>query len=109
MASDPQAYAAWLDSIKPKYGGWTTPMDMLGAFNIFSSLWFKLIIGLLTTSILACSVNRFKGLWKTAVHPRTRKKLEDFGAKFMDAVTKFLRENDFIHTPRIFVFLCCYL
>jgi len=72
MASDPQAYAAWLDTVRPKYGGWTTPMDMLGAFNIFSSWWFKGIIVLLTTSILACSVNRFKGLWKTAVHPRTR-------------------------------------
>ena len=72
MASDPQAYTAWLDTVRPKYGGWTTPMDMLGAFNIFSSWWFKGIIVLLTTSILACSVNRFKGLWKTAVHPRTR-------------------------------------
>lgn len=72
MASDPQAYAAWLDTIRPKYGGWTAPMDMFGAFNIFSSWWFKGIMVLLTTSILACSVNRFKGLWKTAIHPRTR-------------------------------------
>jgi cytochrome c biogenesis protein len=72
MSSDPQAYQAWLDSITPKYGGWTKPMDMLGLFNIFSSVWFKGVIVLLTTSILACSVNRFKGLWKTAVHPRTR-------------------------------------
>lgn len=72
MSSDPQAYQAWLDSIMPKYGGWTKPMDMLGLFNIFSSIWFKAIIVLLTTSVLACSVNRFKGLWKTAVHPRTR-------------------------------------
>jgi len=72
MASDPQAYAAWLDTVKPKYGGWTAPMDMLGAFGIFGSWWFKGIMILLTTSILACSVNRFKGLWKTAIHPRTR-------------------------------------
>ena len=33
---------------------------------------FKFVLVLLTTSILACSVNRAKGLWKTAVHPRTR-------------------------------------
>lgn len=72
MSSDPQAYAAWLDTVRPKYGGWTGPMDMLGAFNVFASWWFKGIMVLLTTSILACSVNRFKGLWKTAIHPRTR-------------------------------------
>ena len=72
VQSDPQAYTAWLDTVRPKYGGWTTPMEMLQFFSIFSSVWFKGIIVLLTTSILACSVNRFRGLWKTAVRPRTR-------------------------------------
>jgi cytochrome c biogenesis protein len=72
MTGDSQAYQAWLDSITPKYGGWTGPMNALGLFSIFSSVWFKGIIVLLTTSVLACSVNRFKGLWKTAIHPRTK-------------------------------------
>lgn len=72
MDSDPQAYAAWLDSVRPKFGGWTGLLDMVGAFGIFASWWFKAVMVLLTTSILACSVNRFKGLWKTAIRPRTR-------------------------------------
>jgi cytochrome c biogenesis protein len=73
MRGDPQAYAAWLDSVHPKYGGWTTVLDKLGLFSVFSSIWFKGITILLTTSILACSVNRAPKLWKLARHPRTRK------------------------------------
>jgi cytochrome c biogenesis protein len=72
LSSDPQSYAAWLISLKPKYVGWTDIIDRLGLFSVFQSIWFRAIIVGLTTSILACSVNRFRGLWKTAVHPRIR-------------------------------------
>ncbi|HYO19206.1 MAG TPA: cytochrome c biogenesis protein ResB [Dermatophilaceae bacterium] len=72
MAADPQAYASWLTSVKPKYGGWTTVFDKLGFFSMFTSIWFKGITVLLATSVLACSVNRAPRLWKLAFHPRTR-------------------------------------
>ena len=72
MAGDPQAYATWLDTVRPKYGGWTTVLDKLGFFSIFTSIWFKGLTVLLTTSILACSINRAPRLWKVAFHPRTR-------------------------------------
>lgn len=72
LRSDPQAYATWLESVRPKYGGWTAVLDTLGLFSIFSSVWFRGIVVLLTTSVLACSVNRAPHLWKQAVHPRTR-------------------------------------
>jgi cytochrome c biogenesis protein len=72
LASDPQAYDAWLVGLKPRYGGFTTILDKLGLFAVFQSIWFRAIIVGLTTSIMACSVNRFRGLWKTAVHPRMR-------------------------------------
>ncbi|MHB1801120.1 MAG: cytochrome c biogenesis protein ResB [Actinomycetes bacterium] len=72
MRGDPQAYASWLDSMRPRYGGWTPVLDTLGFFSIFSSIWFKAVTVLLTTSILACSVNRAPRLWRLAVHPRTR-------------------------------------
>lgn len=72
FSSDPQGYAAWLDGLRPKYGGWVPILDRLGLFAVFQSIWFKGILVGLTTSILACSVNRFRGLWKTAVRPRTR-------------------------------------
>jgi cytochrome c biogenesis protein len=70
VAADPQAYAAWLDSVRPKYGGWTDVFSTLGFFAIFSSVWFKGTVALLMTSIVACSANRAPHLWKQATHPR---------------------------------------
>jgi cytochrome c biogenesis protein len=71
LSSDPASYAAWLDSVRPRFGGWTGVMDTLGLFNIFTSLWFRGTVVLLSASILACSVNRTPKLWRQAVHPRT--------------------------------------
>jgi cytochrome c biogenesis protein len=72
LQSDPAAYAAWVESVRPKYGGWTGVFDALGFFSIFNSVWFRGITVLLVTSLLACSVNRAPYLWKQATHPRTR-------------------------------------
>ena len=71
LQSDPQAYATWLESLRPRYGGWTGVFDTLGLFSIFNSVWFRGIMVLLMTSVLACSVNRAPHLWKLTVHPRT--------------------------------------
>jgi cytochrome c biogenesis protein len=70
IQADPGAYQQWLTSVRPKYGGWTTVFDMTGLFAVFSSLWFRATTVLLTTSILACSINRAPRLWRQAVHPR---------------------------------------
>src|ERR1035437_1418019 len=72
MSADPAAYTAWVASIHSKYGGWTPVLDKIGLFSVFTSVWFKAITVLLTTSVLACSVNRAPRLWKLAFHPRTR-------------------------------------
>ena len=72
MTADPGAYTAWVASIHSKYGGWTPVFDKLGFFSVFTSIWFKAITVLLTTSVLACSINRAPRLWKIAFHPRTR-------------------------------------
>ena len=72
LQRDPQAYATWLETLRPKYGGWVVVLDKLQLLSIFSSVWLKAVMVLLTTSILACSVNRFRGLWKAARHPRTK-------------------------------------
>ena len=69
---DAQTYASFVASVHSKYGGWTPVLDRLGLFNVFTSIWFKAITVLLTTSVLACSVNRAPRLWKLAFHPRTR-------------------------------------
>jgi cytochrome c biogenesis protein len=72
MRGDKQAYASWLTQMRPKYGGWTSVLDRLGLFHVFTSIWFYGIVILLATSILACSVNRAPKLWTRAVHPQHR-------------------------------------
>jgi cytochrome c biogenesis protein len=72
ISADPAAYLSWVDSVKPKYGGWTPVLNALGLFSVFTSIWFKGITVLLTVSILACSFNRAPRLWKLAFHPRAR-------------------------------------
>ena len=72
VQSDAQAWAQWLDSVRPKYGGWTTVFEYTGLFNVFSSIPFKITVVLLVTSILACSVNRAPRLWRQATKPRRR-------------------------------------
>jgi len=70
VRADPAAYADWLASVRPRYGGWTALLDRAGAFGTFSSWWFKGTLVLLTTSILACSVHRIPLLWRRARRPR---------------------------------------
>lgn len=72
IRDDPEAYAQWLEAIRTKYGGWTGFIDKVGLFSVFTSVWFRAIVALLTTSILACSVNRAPRLWKRATRPRIR-------------------------------------
>lgn len=67
---DAVAYGQWLDSVRPKYGGWTDILNALGLFAVFGSIPFKATIVLLVTSILACSVNRAPRLWRQATKPR---------------------------------------
>jgi cytochrome c biogenesis protein len=71
LAADPASYRQWLEGVRPKYGGWTNVLDALGLFAVFSSVWFKGTVVLLSTSLVACSVNRTPLLWRQAVHPRT--------------------------------------
>jgi cytochrome c biogenesis protein len=65
-----RAYAEWVDSVRPKYGGWTGILDTLGLFTVFSSIWFKATLLLLSASVLSCSARRAPRLWRTATRPR---------------------------------------
>jgi cytochrome c biogenesis protein len=94
LASDQQSYAAWLQTLQSKYGGWTGILDRLGLFSVFQSIWFRAIIVGLVTSILACSVNRFRGLWKTAVHPRVRMADRFFSVAPLQATVETAAERE---------------
>ena len=79
VLADPEAKAQWLNEIRPQFGGWTAVMDQLQLFQIFSSLVFRLLVAALSISLIACSVHRLPGMWRTAVKPRV-----DVGPAFFE-------------------------
>ncbi|MBE6475982.1 MAG: cytochrome c biogenesis protein ResB [Actinomyces ruminicola] len=69
---DAQATEQWLEQVRPVFGGWTGILRALGAFNMFTSVPFLVVMGLLAASILACTAHRLPVIWRAARHPRTR-------------------------------------
>jgi cytochrome c biogenesis protein len=54
----------WVEAVaRPKYGALTDVLNSLGLFQVFRSPWFLVPVSLLAVSILACSVNRWRGIW----------------------------------------------
>ncbi len=72
VVSDPKAYGLWLDDARGKYGGWTGTFDRLQLFNVFHSSYFRLLLVLLATSIVVCTMSRWRGIWATVFHTRVR-------------------------------------
>jgi cytochrome c biogenesis protein len=72
VIADSSAYDAWLERARGKYGIWTDVLNVLQLFNVFHTLWFRVLIGLLTANIIICTVNRWKGIWIQAFHTRVR-------------------------------------
>ena len=78
VRGDPASVDGWLQSVRPSYGGWTSIMDAVGLFNVFSSPLFLTIMGLLALSITACTTHRIPVLMQTAFHPHTKVTAEFF-------------------------------
>ena len=72
VVADAAAYGQWLERARSKYGAWTRLLDALQLFYVFRSLWFRLLIGLLTVNIIVCSVNRWSGIWLSVFRTRVR-------------------------------------
>lgn len=70
LAQDPQAYASYLETQRPRFGGWVGVLDFLGMFNMWSSVLFVSVALLLAASIIACTVHRLPQLWQRAVEPK---------------------------------------
>lgn len=69
VRGDEAAYAEWLETARPRYGGWTDILSALGFFEIFSSVWFVATTLLLVLSIIACTTHRMPQLWQRATRP----------------------------------------
>jgi len=72
VVSDSKAYGQWLDDASGKYGDWTGTFDRLQLFNVFHSFYFRALLALLATSIVVCTMNRWRGIWATVFHTRVR-------------------------------------
>lgn len=79
VMDDPAAKANWLNEVRPKFGGWTNVLDTLQVFQIFNSIYFRILVAALTISLIACSVHRIPGIWRTATKPRI-----DVGPQFFE-------------------------
>jgi cytochrome c biogenesis protein len=77
--ADPQRKALWLDSVRPRYGGWTGIFDTLQLFQVFNSILFRILVAALTISLIACSIHRISGMVRTARNPRV-----DVGPAFFE-------------------------
>ena len=66
---DTLARADWLESVRPRYGGWTSVLEFLGLFGLWTSPLFLAVTALLAMSIIACTVHRLPQLWERATRP----------------------------------------
>lgn len=69
VRGDSDAYRSWLDTVRPRYGGWTDILYTIGFFHIFASPWFKITTIMLTLSIIACTTHRTPSLWQRSKRP----------------------------------------
>ncbi len=79
VVGDAQREALWVDSVRPRYGGWTDVLSTLGLFNVFNSILFRILAAALTISLIACSIHRIPGIVRTIAHPRV-----DVGPAFFE-------------------------
>lgn len=73
VRSDATAYDQWLNRAEGRYGAFMTEVfAFFELFNVFHTLWFRVLLGLLTINIIVCTLNRWKGIWRTAFPARIR-------------------------------------
>ncbi len=80
VGDDPQARIDWLNGIRPRFSLFAAQTDIMNSlqlFEVFNSFVFRILIALLTVSLIACSLHRIPGLIRTATKPRV-----DVGAPF---------------------------
>jgi cytochrome c biogenesis protein len=69
VMDDPQTKSDWLAGVRPRFGGLTDIMERLQLFTIFTSVWLRAIGALLAASLIACTVQRIPGTWRTVTRP----------------------------------------
>jgi cytochrome c biogenesis protein len=70
VLEDPVYKEQFMESARQKYGGWAWVLYALGAFRVFSSLAFIIVVTVLGLSIAACTAHRVPHLWRAWRHPK---------------------------------------
>ena len=74
VTGDPAAYPAWVQqNALPRYGSLTPVFDWMQFFTVFSSWYFKLLLTILSLSIVVCTLNRASAIWQNFAHPLVRR------------------------------------
>ena len=68
--ADAASYQAFLERVRPTYGGWTGVLDVLGFFHVFTSIPFYVVVACLALSIIACTTHRIPELVRRQRYPR---------------------------------------
>jgi cytochrome c biogenesis protein len=73
VRTDAASYEQWLTRAEGRYGEFMTAVfERTQLFYVFQTMWFRLLIALLTINIIVCTLNRWKGIWRTVFPPRIR-------------------------------------
>ncbi len=60
----PQRFAIWVEMQRGGFGPWTDLLAALGAFNVFSAIWFRVLLLLLSANVLVGTVTRVDHVWR---------------------------------------------
>ena len=71
--TDPERLAQWEAGVKAKYGALAKLLARSGAFRCFRSPVFLIPLALLALATLACTLNRWRGLWRRAFRQPIRR------------------------------------
>jgi cytochrome c biogenesis protein ResB len=71
MRGNAAAKAAWLELRRQDFGMFTTPMDRLGLFDVFHTVWFNGLWVQIIDAVTVRTVSRFLPTWRS-VHRPTR-------------------------------------
>jgi len=72
VARDPERMGEWEARVRARYGGLADALATGGAFGWFRSPVFLAGLALLAAATLACTLNRWRGVWRRAFHRPVR-------------------------------------
>jgi cytochrome c biogenesis protein ResB len=72
VRASPEAFAAWMQVQRDRYGPFAEPMRALGLFSVFHSPWFNGLFFVLLAAVAVCTANRLAPTWRAVRRPVRR-------------------------------------